>query len=130
MLALTRTFSVTVGVEFVLALDEILKSSFGVESVLLRTSLGTSNEVTATQSLRIESVLWGHLDGLSVLVESLFWGNLNGLLLGMIWFNETSKVVSLEDWWGVISMDWDWVLDSNGVFYQLVLGYMGIFQFS
>ena len=71
MLALTRTFSVTLGVEFVLALDNIMKSTSGVESALLRTSLGISDEGTATQSLGIESILWGHLDGLSVVAEPL-----------------------------------------------------------
>ena len=71
MLELTRTFSVTLGVEFVLALDNIMKSTSGVESVLLRTFLGISDEGTAMQSLGVESILWGHLDGLSVVVESL-----------------------------------------------------------
>ena len=71
MLGLTRTFSVTLGVEFVLALDNIMKSTSGVESVLLRTSLGISDEATATQSLGIESILWGHLDGLSVVGKPL-----------------------------------------------------------
>ena len=58
-------------VEFVLALDDKLKSTSGVQSVLLRTSSGISDEGTDIQSLAVESILWRHLDGLSVVVESL-----------------------------------------------------------
>ena len=83
MLALTKTIAVTLGVVFVLALDDMLKSTSDVESVLLRTSLGISDEVTATNSVGVESILWGHLDGLSVVVESLLLGHLDGLSLAM-----------------------------------------------
>ena len=83
MLALTKIIAVTLGVVFVLALDDMLKSTSGVESVLLRTSLGISDEVTATNSVGVESILWGHLDGLSVVVESLLLRHFDHLSLAM-----------------------------------------------
>ena len=83
MLALTKIIAVTLGVVFVLALDDMLKSASGVESVLLRTFLGISDEVTATNSVGVESILWGHLDGLSVVVESLLLRHFDHLSLAM-----------------------------------------------